>query len=115
VVQQEDAMPQNPLFEIPRELQLLAENNVERARQLNFQFLDGVSKAMTVWPSTSSYVITPGFQEVRERAVKFAKENADVAFALAGNVAKAKDIRELLGLQICYVQSQMRWYADHTQ
>jgi hypothetical protein len=28
-------MPQNPLFEIPRELQLLAVNNVERARQLS--------------------------------------------------------------------------------
>jgi len=108
-------MPQNPLFEIPRELQLLAENNVERARQLYFQFLDGVSKAMTVWPSTSSDVITPGFQEVRERALKFAKENADVAFALAGDVAKAKDIRELLSMQTSYVQSQMRWYADQTQ
>jgi hypothetical protein len=108
-------MPQNHLFEIPHELRRLAEDNVDRARQLYLQFLDGVSKAMAIWPSTSSDVITPGFQEVRERAVKFAKENADAAFALAGNIAKAKDVRELLSLQTRYVQSQMRWYADQTQ
>src|SRR5689334_4601313 len=108
-------MSQNYFFEIPHELRRLAEDNVDRARQLYLQFLDGVSKAMAVWPSTSSDVITPGFQEVRERAVKFAKESADVAFALAGDVAKAKDIRELLSLQTSYVQSQMRWYADQTQ
>jgi hypothetical protein len=108
-------MSQNYFFEIPHELRRLAEDNVDRARQLYLQFLDGVSKAMAVWPSTSSDVITPGFKEVRERAVKFAKENADVAFALAGDVAKAKDVRELLSLQTRYVQSQMRWYADQTQ
>lgn len=89
-------MPQNYFFDIPHELRRLAEDNVDRARQLYLQFLDGVSKAMAIWPSTSSDVITPGFKEVRERAVKFAKENADLAFALAGDVAKAKDIRELL-------------------
>lgn len=108
-------MPQNHLFEITYELRRLAENNVDRARQLYFQFLDGVSKAIAVWPSTSSNVITPGFQEARERAIRFAKENADAAFALAGDIAKAKDIRELLSLQTRYVQSQMRWYADQTQ
>ena len=108
-------MPQNDLFEIPRELRRLAENNVNRARQLYLQFLDGVSKAMAAWPATSSDVITSPFQEVRERAVEFAKENADAAFVLARDVAKAKNIRELLSLQTRYVQSQMKWYADQTQ
>ena len=48
-------------------------------------------------------------------AVKFAKENADVSFKLAREIANAKDLQELLSLQTRYVQSQMRWYADQTQ
>ena len=108
-------MPQNHLFEIPQELRRLAENNVNRARQLYLQFLDGVSKGMAAWPAPSSDVITLGFQEMRERAVEFAKENANAAFVLARDVAKTKDVRELLSLQTRYVQSQMKWYADQTQ
>lgn len=108
-------MPQNQRFEIPQELRQLAEENVERARQLYLKFMDRVAQAMAVWSAPSSEVITPGFQEVRERAVKFAKENADAAFTLARAVAQARDLRELLSLQTRYVQSQMRWYADQTQ
>ena len=108
-------MPQNQRFEIPQELRQLAEENVERARKLYLQFMDGVAQTMTVWSTSSSDVITPGFNEVRERAVKFAKENADAAFNLAKEVAQAKDLQELLSLQTRYVQAQMRWYADQTQ
>src|SRR5262249_3803717 len=93
-------MPQNHLFEIPQELRRLAENNVNRAHQLYLQFLDGVSKAMAAWPASSSDVITPP---------------AAAAFVLARDVAKAKDVRELLSLQTRYVQSQMKWYADQTR
>jgi hypothetical protein len=103
-------MPQKP-FEIPQQLRRLAEENVEQARQLYLQFVDRVTQAMAVWSASS----TPQFHQVRERAGKFAKENADAAFALAKEVSQAKDLQELLSLQTRYVQSQMRWYADQTQ
>ena len=108
-------MPRNQGFDIPEELRQLAEENVERARQLYLQFMDGVARNMAVWSPPSSDAVAPGFNEVRERAVKLAKENADAAFALAKGVAQAKDLQELLNLQTRYVQSQMRWYADQTQ
>jgi hypothetical protein len=108
-------MPENRSFEIPQELRHLAEENVERARQLYIQFMDGVTQAMAAWSVPSSGMITPGFQEVRERATKFAKENAEAAFTLAKEVSQAKDLQELLDLQTRYVQSQMRWYAEQTQ
>ena len=38
-------MSQNQ-FEIPQELRQLAEENVERARQLYLQFMDGVEQTM---------------------------------------------------------------------
>jgi phasin len=107
-------MPQNQ-FEIPQELRHLAEENVERARQLYLQFMDGVEQTMSVWSVPRSDAIMPGFDEVRARATKFAKENADEAFKLAKEVANAKDLQELLSLQSRYVQSQMQWYADQTQ
>jgi hypothetical protein len=103
-------MSQKP-FEIPQQLRRLAEENVEQARRLYLQFMDGVAQAMTVWSASS----TPKFHQVRERASEFAKENADAAFALAKEVSQAKDLQDLLSLQTRYVQSQMRWYADQTQ
>jgi hypothetical protein len=108
-------MPQEQKFEVPQELRHLAEENVERARQLYVQFMDGVGQAIATWSSASSEVIAPGFCEVQERAVKFANENADAAFKLAKDVAQAKDLHELIDLQTRYVQSQMKWYADQTQ
>jgi hypothetical protein len=106
-------MPQD--FEIPQELRQLAEENVERARQLYVQFMDGVGQAMAAWSSASSDAIAPGFHEVQKRAVKLANDNADAAFKLAKEVAQAKDLHELIDLQTRYVQSQMKWYADQTQ
>lgn len=108
-------MSQGQRFDIPQELRQLAEENVERAHQLYLQFMDGVARNMALWSTPTSDAVTPGFDEVRERAIKLAKENADAAFALAKEVAQAKDLQELLRLQTRYVQSQMKWYADQTQ
>src|SRR5512132_4185425 len=99
-------MPQDQQFEIPQELRQLAEENVERARQLYVQFMDGVGQTMAAWSSASSDVVAPGYREVQEHAVKLANENADAAFRLAKDVALAKDLHELIALQTRYVQSQ---------
>jgi phasin len=101
-------------YEIPQELRQLAEENVERARKIYLRFMEGVSQVMGAWSPTTNTEVT-GFNEVRERAVKFAQENADAAFQLAKEVAKARDLQELVTLQTRYVQSQMKWYAEQTQ
>ena len=108
-------MSQGQRFDIPQELRQLAEENVERAHQLYLQFMDGVARNMALWSTPTSDAVTPGFDEVRNRAIKLAKENADAAFTLAKEVAQAKDLQQLLALQTRYVQSQMKWYADQTQ
>ena len=108
-------MPQEQKFEVPQELRHLADENVERARQLYVQFMDWVGQAMATWSSASSGINVPGLHEVQERAVKLANENADAAFKLAKDVAQAKDLHELIDLQTRYVQSQMKWYAYQTQ
>jgi hypothetical protein len=114
-VKKERAMVQSQRFEIPQELRQLAEENVERARQLYLRFMENVEQAMAVWSAPASDMIAPGFGEVRERAAELAKQNAEAAFKLATDVANAKDLQELLTLQSHYVQSQMRWYANQTE
>ena len=54
-------------------------------------------------------------QVVQERAIQFAKENADAGFALAGELAKAKDLQDILRLQSNFAQTQMQSYARQAQ
>ena len=72
-------MPQYKPFDIPQELRQLAEENVERAHQLYLQFIENVAQTMVAWATPSVDTITPGFNKVRARAVRFAKENAENA------------------------------------
>jgi hypothetical protein len=53
-------------------LRQLAEQNVERARQLYLQFVEGIAQTMAVWATPASDSMSPGFNRVRARAVKFA-------------------------------------------
>jgi hypothetical protein len=56
-------MPRNQQFEIPQELRQLAEENVERARKLYLQFMEGVSQAMGAWSTPTSNEASPGFKK----------------------------------------------------
>jgi hypothetical protein len=55
--------------------------------------------------------MTVGLKAVQDRAVRFAKQNADAGFALASSLANAKDLRDVLQLQSEIAQSQMQTYA----
>ena len=56
-----------------------------------------------------------GFGVVQERAVGFAKENAERSFALASDLSRAKDMQEVLTLQSRYVQTQMQTFGIQAQ
>ena len=97
-------MTQNP-FELSQQMRDLAENNVEQARVAFGQFMDAMTQAMGMWSSgLASNEMTSGFKIVQDRAIRFAKQNAEAGFALAGDLTNAKDIQEVLSLQNRYVQ-----------
>jgi phasin len=108
-------MTQNQPFEIPRELRELAEKNVEQARAAYAQFMDAITQAMSVWSTAPSNVMTSGFRDVQELAIRFAKENAEAGFALANELANAKDVQAVLTLQSRYAQTQVQSYARQAQ
>ena len=108
-------MAENQPFEMPKQLRELAEKNVEQARTAYAQFMDAMTQAMSVWSTAPSNVMTSGFKDVQELAIRFAKENAEAGFALASELANAKDIQGVVTLQSRYAQTQLQSYARQTQ
>ena len=108
-------MTQNP-FELPQQMRDLAEKNVEQARVAFGQFMDAMTQAMGMWSSGLALnEMTSGFKVVQDRAIHFAKQNAEAGFALANDLANAKDIQEILSLQNRYAQVQMQSYTHQAQ
>ncbi len=108
-------MAQNP-FEIPQQMREMAEKNVEQARQAYGQMMDSMMQAMGMWSAAvPANEMTSGFKLVQDRATRFAKQNAEAGFALASELASAKDIQEVLSIQSRYAQTQMQSYALQAQ
>jgi hypothetical protein len=101
-------MAQNQLFELPKQLRELAEKNVDQVRAAYDQFLDAITQA---WSAAPSNVMTSGFRDVQELAIRFAKENAEAGFALAKELTNAKDIQGVMTLQGQYAQTQVQAYG----
>jgi hypothetical protein len=108
-------MAETPSFEIPPELREMAEKNVEQARAAYGQFMDFMAQAMGAWSKSPGAANMGGFGVVQERAVGFAKENAERSFALASELSRAKDMQEVLTLQSRYVQTQMQTFGIQAQ
>jgi len=97
-------------------LRELAENNVEQARAAYAQFMDAVAQAANLWfGAVPANEMTSGFKTVHERGMRFAKQNTDSCFALAGELANAKDLPDVLAIQSRYAQVQMQTYALQAQ
>lgn len=103
-------------FEIPQQMRDLAQKNIEQASAIYGQFMDAMTQAMGMWSKTMpANEMASGFKAVQDRATKFAKQNAEAGFALASDLAKAKDLQEVLALQSRYAQAQMQAYALQAQ
>lgn len=108
-------MAENNPFEISPQVRELAEKNIDQARKFYDQWMEGISQVMNMWSATPAGGMVPGFDSLRERAIKFAKDNAEAAFAHAEKLAQAKDVQDLMTLQSHYAQAQMRSYATQAQ
>jgi hypothetical protein len=104
-----------PPFEIPQQLRELTERNVEQARNAYGQFMDAWAQALGNWANAAPSVMAGGFKTVQDRAVVFAKQNGDACFNLASELATAKDLTDVLGIQSRHAQTQMQTYALQAQ
>jgi hypothetical protein len=108
-------MTQNP-FAVPKEIREITEKNIEQAQAAFGQFSDAMTQAISMWTeAVPENNLTSGFAMVQERAMHYAKENAEAGLGLATDIAKAKDVQAILALQTSFAQKQMQAYAQQTQ
>ena len=108
-------MTQNP-FAMPKEMRELTEKNIEQAQAAFGHFSDAMSQAMNMWTKAlPENNVTSGFALVQERAMHYAKQNAEASMALANDLSKAKGVQDILALQTSFAQKQMQSYAQQTQ
>lgn len=107
-------MAENPNMDIPDSVRQLAERNVEQARQAYTQFMDAARKAQDM-VSKSSGAMTEAGLEIQTRAMRFTEENIEAAFRLAGELARARDMKEYFEIQSRHAQRQMATYAQQAQ
>jgi len=105
-----DKLPLN----FPTELRDLTEQCI-KAQTSYGQLMHGLTQAISAWSSVPSNTMAAGFNEVQEQAMEFAKENAESSFALARDLASAKDLQDVISIQSQYAQTQIQTYASQVQ
>jgi phasin len=109
-------MADNNPMEIPREIREMAEKNIGQARAAYTQLMDATIKAQEMLKSMApSGPLTEAMSAIQERAMRFTQQNLDANFALANELAKAKDLSEALQIQNRHAQLQMHAYSLQAQ
>ena len=101
-------------FEFPAALRDMAERNVEQARAAYSQFL-AASRQVQDMMVRSSGAMTESVREVQTRAMMFAQQNLEAGFALASELARARDMKEYFEIQAKHAQRQMQAYTLQAQ
>jgi hypothetical protein len=108
-------MTDNPL-EIPQTLRDLAEENMRQAHAAYEKLIEFVTRSLNAWTSQMpSNPLTAGFKDVQNRAMEFATDNAESAFAFAGKINNARTLEEVLTLQTQFAQDRMQAFVTHTR
>jgi phasin len=109
-------MARAPQFEYPAQLRELAERNVEQVRAACGQFMDAARRAQDMMAiMVPANPMTAGLKQVQERTMSFTEQNMEASFSLAGELAKAKDFKEMLEIQSRHAQQQMVTYSAQAQ
>jgi phasin len=103
-------------MDVPQEMREMALKNVDQARAAYGQLMDAARQAQEMMKTLiPSNPVAQGLSEAQERAMRFTQQNLDASFALANELAKAKDLTEALQIQSRHAQLQMHAYALQAQ
>lgn len=98
-------------FEMPRDMQAMAEAGFEQARKTFERFIASAQAAAGSIEERNESVRT-GARDVSQRAIAYAEKNVQASLDHAQALVKAKDIGEVMRLHAEYVQTQMRLMAE---
>jgi phasin len=103
-----------PQFEYPTRLRELAQKNMEQVQAACGQFMDAARRAQGMI-GISADPTTAGLKQIQERTLLITEQNMKASFALANELAKAKNFKEMLEIQSCHAQLQMVTYATQAK
>jgi hypothetical protein len=109
-------MTHAPQFAHPTRLREFAQRNMEQVQAACGQFMDAARRAqdmMGIMASTDP--ATAGMKQVQERTMLIAEQNMEASFALARELAKAKDFKEMLEIQSRHAKLQAVTYATQAK
>ena len=98
-------------FEIPKEMQSMAEASFDQARKTFEKF---VASAQSTAGSIEERgaTVRAGAKDISAKAVAYAEQNVQASLDYAQSLLKAKDLTEVMRLHSEYVQGQMRSLAQ---
>ncbi len=107
-------MTDKTAFEIPDAVREMAEPNVEQSRSAYSQFLEMSRQAQDMMiRSTGSMVDVT--REMQRRVMRFTEENMEAGFAMATELARARDFKDYLEIQARHGQRQAFLYTQQAQ
>jgi phasin len=101
-------------FDVPPDMRAFAEKSIEQARQTFDDFISAAHHAVSAFEGQADSV-RKGAQDVTEKAMIFAKQNMASLFELALQLARARDIQDLLKLQADYIRRQMQVLTEQAK
>lgn len=107
-------MTDKPAFEFPEAVRELAERNVEQARSAYGQFLEISRQAQELLVRSSGSMLDAG-REMQKRVMRFTEENMEAGFAMATELARARDLKDYLEIQTRHAQRQAFLYTQQAQ
>lgn len=107
-------MADNPSLEMPATVRELAERNVDQARAAYTQLMDMARKAQDM-VSKSSDAMATSARDAHAKALGYAEANVDASFAFASDLARARDVKELMAIQQGYAQKQAQAFTQQAQ
>jgi hypothetical protein len=105
-------MTDNMQTAISQAMREIAAKNIDQARTGYNQLMDSAQKAQEMMTAmVPSNPALQGLIQAQERAMKFARQNADAGFSLADELTNAASFPEMLQIQSKHAQLQIQAYA----
>jgi phasin len=98
-------------FEIPKDMQALAEAGFEQARKAFESFLSGAQQTAGSIEERNE-AVRSSVRDISSKAISFAQQNMTASLDYAEKLVRARDLSEVMRLHAEYVQGQMRTLAE---
>jgi phasin len=98
-------------FEIPKEVQTMAEASLDQARKTFDKFLATAQETAGSMEERSA-TVRASVKDISSKAISYAEKNVQASLDYAEKLLHAKDLAEVMRLHGEYVQAQMRSLAE---